>query len=356
MDNGGGSGQLYFETPVLRIESRTFFSFLDFQKTLSQLGYNSNSVLIRLSFQKTDRTLADAMSDISEYFQEEGTVKAENKITDAVAETALPTIQPPVVEKSTAQPDSTSPDPSTTKTTQQEPVTSETDLMDIDAPPTDPLTPVSIFSAPSNSIPAAAQTTEPDEIYMPGIQHAQLHQHRLKTAGQNKRLLSDEEIEEKAAAEAAKIAAIKSIDIRVRFPDNTSAQWCMGPDAAGETLYAAVRQVMADDRMLFKLILPGSKGTILDDRSKLIKGHGLDGRTLVTLYWDDSVPVEARKQSFLKQSVANRAEEVVIPEIRHVEPEEEPAPGPSVRKTTEKPKSEGDVTKKLSKFLRLGKK
>jgi tether containing UBX domain for GLUT4 len=351
MDAGGSSGQLYYETPMLQIEKRSFTTFVDFQKTMSQLGYNGGSVLIRLTFQKTDKTLVDAMSDISQYFQEDGTRTEGKQAADATAKVE----SAPVVQESdapaAAQEESTSLDTSTT----QPPGTSEPDLMDIDAPPTDALVPVHIFSAPSNSTPAAAQTTESDETYQVGIVHAQQHQHRLKTAGQNKRLLSDKELEEKAAAEEARLNAIKAIDIKVRFPDNTSAAWRMGPDAAGETLYAAVRRVMADDKLKFKLIVPGIKDKITDDGSKLIKDHGLGGSTLVTLFWDESVPTESRAKPFLKGSVASRATEIVVPQAPEIEVEEE-EPGPSVRKPAEKPKHEGDVNKKLSKWLKLGKK
>ena len=68
---GQGSGQLFYETPVLNIMGRELASFADFQKTLSQLGYNSGSVLIRLSFRKTDKTLMAAMEEVNRYFKQE---------------------------------------------------------------------------------------------------------------------------------------------------------------------------------------------------------------------------------------------------------------------------------------------
>ena len=52
-----GGGHLYYEAPVLNIVGREFTSFVDLQKTLSQLGYNSGSVLMRLTYRRTDQTL-----------------------------------------------------------------------------------------------------------------------------------------------------------------------------------------------------------------------------------------------------------------------------------------------------------
>lgn len=346
----GGQGQLYYETPVLQVERRSFSTFVDFQKTLSQLGYNSGNVLIRLSFQKTDNTLAVAMDNITQYFQDEDRTgnEAEGSGQAGSSTTALE-------DSSAAAPMAVSEAMSNAGATAED-VRTETkpdlEAMDVDSVPIDPLAPVSIFSAPSSSTPAAASIVEPDEIYMPGIAHAQLHQHRLKTESLNKRLPSDQELEERAAAEAAKISAVKSIEIKVRFPDNTSAQWRFGPDAAGAMVYQAVRQVMAADQAPFKLVLPGAKGAIRDDESKLIQAYGLTVRTLVNLVWADSVAAETRKAPFLKQSAASRAQEVVVPEVPQGEAEDEPGPSVPLLASKQESKGEGSGVKKMPKWLK----
>ncbi|CRK40763.1 hypothetical protein BN1708_016824, partial [Verticillium longisporum] len=91
-----GSGQLFYETPVLNIMGRELASFADFQKTLSQLGYNSGSVLIRLSFRKTDKTLFESMTEISQFFAD---VEAEEKEAAAVPATTA------TVPETVAQPE-----------------------------------------------------------------------------------------------------------------------------------------------------------------------------------------------------------------------------------------------------------
>ncbi|KAI1208900.1 putative UBX domain protein [Annulohypoxylon truncatum] len=348
-----GSGQLYYETPVLTIENRTLSTFADFQKTLSQLGYNSGSVLIRLSFRRTDVTLVDAMAEMSRHFKaEEEDRKAEesnvgsttNNETisslDAIPPNDAPSI-PSVDNPETETPPSVH-ENNTGPSTAQEPTT-DADAMDVDVPSADHR-PVTIFSAPTSGTPVAALRTDSDDAFAPRIEHAQAHQRLLKTAGENKRLLSDQELEAKAAAEAARVSAVKSIRIKVRFPDNFSAEWPFGPDDTGAALYAEVRKIMANDTAPFKLALPPGKVVIKDDSSpasKLIGGYRLSSNTLVNFMWDERVPIEVRGQPFLKGSAAGQAQQVVVPE----EPPDvvgEAGPSSYVPTPAPKPSSGGD--------------
>lgn len=349
-----GSGQLYYETPVLTIENRTLSTFADFQKTLSQLGYNSGSVLIRLSFRKTDCTLADAMAEMSHHFKvEEEDQKADE--AGAVSTTSNDTTK----STHTIPPNDASSAPSTNNTESEtrptikedgtdpstiaQPPTTHTDAMNIDPPSADNR-PVTIFSAPASNTPVAALRTESDDAFAPRIEHAQAHQRLLKAAGENKRLLSDKELEAKAAAEASKVAAIKSIRIKVRFPDNFSAEWPFGPDDTGAALYAEVRKVMANDTAPFKLALPPGKTVIKDDSSpssKLISRYRLNSNTLVNFMWDDKVPVEIRRQPFLKGSAAGHAQKIVVPD-EPADVVDDAGPSSYVPTPTPKPNSGGD--------------
>ncbi|KAI1779898.1 putative UBX domain protein [Hypoxylon cercidicola] len=353
-----GSGQLYYETPVLIIDTRTFSSFADFQKTLSQLGYTSGSgVLIRLSFKKSDKTLADAMGEISQFFKTEA---------DETQETQESTVPPAAASgEPTASTDTPNIPPAQTSDTPEANASEAVqtndaggveappaDAMDVDEPPSSDHRQVTIYSAPTSNTPAAVFRTEPDEAFAPRIEHAQSHQRQLKAAGENKRLLSDKELEEKAAAAAAKVAAVKSIRIRVRFPDNFSAEWTFGPDDTGAALYSEVRKIMANDAAPFKLALPpGTKTVIRDDgsgpASRLIGGYKLNSNTLVNFMWDESVPAEIRKQPFLKRSAAGQAQQVVVPEVPEVQGGDEAGPSANVSAPAPKPKTdrEGSMLK-----------
>ncbi|KAI1398735.1 putative UBX domain protein [Hypoxylon fuscum] len=342
-----GSGQLYYETPVLTIESRTLSTFADFQKTLSQLGYNSGSVLIRLSLKKTEKTLVDAMAEITQFFktEEEDRKAQEPGAIPAANNEATPSTKAPAVPSETT---SDQPETRASEVAQEssagETQETSTDAMDVDEPSSGHR-PVTIFRAPASGTPVAALRTDSDEAFAPRIEHAQAHQRLLKTAGENKRLLSDQELEEKAAAAAAKVAAVKSIKIRVRFPDNFSAEWPFGPEDTGATLYSEVKKLMANDTALFKLALPPGKIVIKDDGSqsnRLIGGCRLSSNTLVNFMWDDKVPTEIRKQPFLKSAAVSRAQQVVVPEVKEVEVEDSSGPSTSTPSSAPKARAEGD--------------
>lgn len=379
--NGGtsGGGQLYYETPVLNIMGRELASFAEFQKTLSQLGYNSGSVLIRLTYRTTDQTLYDAMGEISQFFKEteeeegnqaeeipQGGSEANSDSTPQVPPQASSAETPdtpmtdaqsqPVEEPAQTQPSEQPELPSKSTSNQEE-------SMEVDkSEAKDPFQPLHVFLAPTGTTPAAALAPAIETDYVPSIAHAQLHQARLQENSRNKRLLSDKELEEKAEAEAAKIAAVKSILVRVRFPDNTSSEWEVGPEVTGAFLYEAVRHVMLNNSQPFRLVLPGGKPVIKDDGhpgNSLIKAYKISGRILINLVWDDAVPQEIRKQPFLKSNVAQKGQEVKVPEVPQVEDskEDEQAAAAAAAQKPEKGESNADkLGKKVPKWLKLGKK
>ncbi|KAF4340947.1 UBX domain protein [Fusarium beomiforme] len=367
-DAGNGAGQLYYETPVLNIMGRELSSFADFQKTLSQLGYNSGNVLIRLSYRQTDKTLYNAMTEIGQFFkdtEDEGlkqeapaanTEPAQVEGTEKPEELPLQETEDSMADDQTEQRHDSAP-------IQQEEEGSKAikeDNMDIDSSQQeDLLAPLNVFLAPSGSTPAAALAPATDADFAPTVAHAQLHQARLQEDSRNKRLLSDRELEEKAAAEAARINAIKSILVKVRFPDNTSSDWEVSPNHTGQFLYDAVRHVMVHTDQPFHLVLPGTKIVIKDDPSPnngLIKAYKLSGRTLVNLVWDDAVPPTVRKEAFLKASIAKKGQEVKVPEPIALDENDEEVP---VARATQTEKGEGlgeKTGKRIPKWLKLGKK
>jgi len=367
-----GSGQLYYEAPVLNIMGRELSTMEDLQKTLSQCGFNSGSVLIRISFQPTTKTLYEAMEDISRYMKE---VDPENTEEAAPAAAAVPTEDetlsaPPAssaVDTSDRIPTTAQARPETATTTPSAPKPAQQDTdravtaASSQRQPHDALAPVSVFQAPTGSVPAAALMSVPDTVYEPTIAHAQLHQARLLASTHNKRLKSDAELAADAAAQAARLAAVTALNVKVRFPDGTSAQWTLPADATGATLYAAVRNVMAFPKERFRLLLPGGKGVVADadagQKDQLVRGYGLRGGVLVNLNWEDGVGDEARRSPFLKDTVARRAQQVVVPEVPDEEAEDEEDAKPVKAERSTASGSGGDgAGKKLPKWLKLGKK
>ncbi|KAI1263022.1 GLUT4 regulating protein TUG-domain-containing protein [Xylariaceae sp. FL1019] len=347
-----GSGQLYYEMPHIVIENRAMSSFADLQKTLSQLGYYSGSVLMRLSFQKTDKPLIDAMAEMEQCFnsaeerspskiQEEDPTTASLERVDA-APGVSPTSSAPLKNISES---SLGPQSATTG--------ADVDTTDVDETPASDHRPMTIFSAPSSDTPVAAIRPDAEDDYTPGISQLKAHQRLLKSQTGNKRLLSDQELEQKAKMEEEKLDAIKSIRIRARFPDGSSAVWEFGTGDTGASLYAEIRGVMANPSLPFRLTVTDAKTpTIIEeDSSPLIKGYRLKN-TLVNFTWED--PSKVPKNSpFLKNGMAGLAQKVVVPETPEVEVEDE-TPQPS---QPTKARSGGDGSSaKMPKWLKgLGK-
>ncbi|KAG6023441.1 hypothetical protein E4U19_004362 [Claviceps sp. Clav32 group G5] len=369
-----GSGQLYYETPVLNIMGREFSTFEDFQRTLAQLGHNSGNVLIRLGFRRTEQTLFEALQQISQSFEEAESQEggaAVNSISDSarkedsdlVAEQqrddAAAAASDAAAEGADATDAASRPDP-TIESASQETGPEATDVTTdptSSAPSEDPYQPVNVFLAPTGATPAAALVPASESDFTPTVAHAQLHQARLLQSSRNTRLPSDKELQDKAAAQEARIASIQSVLVKVRFPDNTSSEWRAGPSETGAFLYEAVRHVMADPSQKFHLLLSGSKTLIQDSSSQahnLVKTYKFSSRVLVNLVWEATVPDSVREQPFLRANVAMRAQEVKVPEVTHVE---EDVPQEEVKKADQEERSEkrGDGVKKIPKWLKLGK-
>ncbi|KAK3337471.1 GLUT4 regulating protein TUG-domain-containing protein [Cercophora scortea] len=369
---GSGSGQLYHEAPVVNILGKEYVELADLQKTLSQCGINGGSIVLRVTFRDTDTTLYEAMETIAGYLNEvepaapqqpkpaEKQEDGESTLPPAVEQPQQQQQQPTETTPPTAaqvpspEPSSSTPAPTTKPT-----ASPSLDLMDID-----PLEPTTVFSAPTSSTPAAAKIEVDPSVYEPTIAHATLHQKQLEKRGQNIRLKSDDELAAAAAAEAATLAAIKKVEIKVRFPDMTLAQWSLDPTThTGSVLYQAVRGAMAHPEQPFKLVRIGGSGAggaqlvIRDDAKLLVKGYGLKARELLNVFWEEGASAEARNAPSLKASVASRAQEIVVP-VPQEEMEEEDTTkngagsGSSVAKPAGKGHKNPFDKEKLGKFFK----
>jgi tether containing UBX domain for GLUT4 len=331
-----GAGRIFYEKPVLNVAGRELSDLEDLQKTLANLGHNKGSTLIRLEFKKTDRPLEQAMVEIGQYFKAEDTPQAsaesssaaptEDTITAPI--TGLPSAEPiseDVDMTSVEASEGASADPSpyseqvgntplpvsATPSSRPAPETGDQPILGPDQRP------VSVFSPPSNDTPKAALVPHNEEDFEPTIAHAKLHQSRLQNNTQNKRLLSDAEAERAEVEKAAKLASTKEVSIKVRFPDQSTIISTFNAQETCAQLYAFVTGVIAADDQAFKLVWT-SKGppqTIpRDEKMKLIKDLGFEGRMLVNFVWDDAASDGARKVPTLKPQYVESAKEVHVPE------------------------------------------
>ncbi|KAF2749930.1 hypothetical protein M011DRAFT_397577 [Sporormia fimetaria CBS 119925] len=325
-----GPGRLNYEMPVITVMPghREHSTFVDLQKTLSQLGFDSGSALLRLSFKNSGKPLEEAMAEISQYFKSSGPVPSSGS-----AETA----KAPVAASPSAQNEPAAAAPAVGSDNESEPVPRE-EPMEVDAEPqraidavapteaqpsnveppsaSNPPMPqsasigskVQIYAAPTSATPMAAQRAFNEGDYVPTIEHAKIHQASLQARTRNQRLLSDKELAEQENARLEKLAAVaeKGSSVRIRLPDQTMIQTSISKEDTAESLYAFVEQYLQyKEPFKLKYFSPsnGRQVVIARDNKLLIQELRFSTAELITFVWDENASADARlsRQTLAKE-------------------------------------------------------
>ena len=337
-DGNSGAGRLYHEMPIIQVMGRELSSFVDLQKTLGQLGFNNGNTLLRLSFRTTDTPLEEAMQQIDQYFKsmESGDKAGAHASSLANSESVPDPSQPAIPQEAQDQKTPPKPelDPDTTAVT-QEPLSSTTRENQADQQPTtlpsesSTITgpdqrPISVFAPPSSTTPQAVRQKYNEADYEPTVDHARMYQSRLKQSGQNKRLLTDAEIKAQQSNQAQKIADIKEVEIRIRFPDQSSIVTKFSNVDTSESLYELVKGMIVNSADPFSLKYSAPSGLKIipkddsNNKTKLIGGLGMLGRVLVTFVWDEGSSLKARSEPTLIQKYREEAKEIKVAEVQGV--------------------------------------
>jgi tether containing UBX domain for GLUT4 len=375
---GTGASYLCYLQPCLNIggSGKELSTFLDLQKTLAQLGHNHGSVLIRLSFKNEGLPMESAKARITTYLEallpqtapqvqtaaSHGTHAAPagqlSSLLNADADNPAPqnpsedTVMSPAPDLAPAGQSAREDGVMASSSTTQMPST-ESQL-----PPTD--TGVSIYAAPSDNAPFAARQAYNEADYLPSVEHANAHQALLTKLGRNTRLPSDKEIAANSANKAAALDEIKTVTLRIRFPDMMMVEWRASQSDTSESLYTKIKEMLDDPSLKFKLQITQfqMKPLIFDPTSqqKLIKDLGIRDRSLITFVWDDSVTKEVRDRPLLKQALRRQAKELEVKEPA-AEEEVKQAPAPKA----EEPKKKSSLSfaereAKLKKMMGFGRK
>lgn len=358
-----GAGRLYYEQPVIQVLNRELSSFTDLQKSLAQLGLNSGTALLRLSFRTTNIPLEEAMAQIQGYFdsveapagsasqqQQQQQAPASGEASAPVEQSAEPGEAGPSQTTPQSQPQS---EPPQTTSPQPEATTATTSR------------PVSVYRPPSSSTPSAALMSYNEADYTPTVEHAQVHQKLLQQHGRNTRLPTDAELAAQAQEEAAKWAAVQEVEIKIRFPDQSAVSAKFGQSDTGAGLYNFVRECLEEKwrSEAFFLRSPGIKGKneVIPDHEhkKLIRDLQLKGRVLVVFGWDDhKASIEARStKSVLREELRAQAQDLKVQDVPAVEEgHRDPGVKVSIGKQENKNEEAGDK-KKMPKWLKgFGKK
>ena len=328
-DGSSGQGRLYYETPVLQVVGRELSSFKDLQKSLGQLGFNSGSVLLKLSFRILDTPVEEAMLQIEEYFKDThsstnepdgsratSTKMATDNAPTEPSETEVTNSQPALAESSSTPAQSTNTASTASPSVDEPPAATEAPIISLSGRT------LQVFAPPTSTTPSAALTSHNPADYTPTIEHAQKHQRLLSESSRNVRLPSEAEIAAKAASEQEKLAAVKDVEIKIRFPDESAISAGFSQADTGASLYKSVRECL-DEKWVnepFVLRQPGIRGKseVVPDKEnkKLIQGLGLKGRVLVIFGWDEQgASMEARAEKrVLKASLRQQAKPIEVRE------------------------------------------
>ena len=347
-----GAGRLYYETPVLHMMGREMVSFTGLQKTLAQLGFNSGSVLLRLSFRATETPLEEAMVEIDNYFKTVEGDSTGGTHADSVgkAESASEASESAVIGEMSDQP--SPPEPSSENSnglfppqpsqgeevgSSPEPAAALSDSSPLsDQAVTGPSQrPITVFAPPSTSTPAAARQAYNEKDFEPTIDHAKLHQKRLSEFSRNKTLPSDAELAAQAEAQAKKNAKIKEVKIKVRFPDQSQVISTFSNVDTTATLYDFVKGLMQNENEPFSLNFSSAKGpqNVPKNNVKLIQGLGMVGAVLVNVVWEEGASREVRGGKVLKIEYQAKATEIQVKEPEGMEVEKSTEPSGQAKDT-----------------------
>lgn len=351
-----GAGRLYYQSPVIQVMGRELSSLADLQKSLGQLGFNSGSALLRMSFRTTEQPLEDALMAIDTYIKsvddEQGvsvgnTTSAPDQDTEMSSETEpSATPQSSSVEAPPPEPEPLSEQSqSSAQDTPEEPTVSSSD---------DPSQSrhVAVYAPPSNTTPQSAQTPYNEKDYIPSIAHAKLHQRRLNESSRPVRLPTDAELAAQDTSNQEKLANIQDVEVKVRFPEQSQIVSKFSQEDTAQTLYGFVRSclepsIAGEKFSLSSATVNRGQSAIPDTNQKyLIKHLGMKDRVLVNFSWDAGAATKARTSGahILRAELRNQAKDLKVQEPGYVADEEEVV---EERKPPEKKKGSGGVPKWL---------
>ncbi|KAF1838613.1 hypothetical protein BDW02DRAFT_564712 [Decorospora gaudefroyi] len=395
MTGTSGAGRLHYEMPVITVMPghKEQSNFVELQQTLSQLGFDSGSALLKLSFRNSGTPLEEAMSQITQYFKsgepasggaegahastsdqlasipdpDKAATEASEVVAGATVRNDEPDPEPMDVDAKPAAEPTAEPEVSTenyaaeslenvspaaalaaaTSTASTAPVqpSAATPVPLESQPATEKPRDFQIFSAPTSSTPQAARNAFNESDYLPTMEHAKSHQAALLNKTRNTRLLSDKELEEQEKERQAKIdaAAEKGGAMRIRMPDGALIQMSFTKTDTAVGLYDFVRSFLEKKNEPFQLKNTGPTGRLVlipRDDKRLVQDLRFFNNELITFQWAENASAEARaSRSTLAQEWRDKAQTLKV---------EEPAPAANAQPTAAQGQTVADGKRKAN--------
>ena len=336
----GPSRSDVYAFPKIHAMGRDYTTIEDLQKSLSQLGFNDGSVLLKLDLVSTTKSVQEARKEMEQYF-------TNTEPSTSTHELAIPSLTDTTNEQSPTE--AITPTSNTT-TSQPQPTEATSSTSTIASRPT------IVYRPPTSSTPKAALIEPQDSDFEPTIDLMKQHQSSIQSATRNKRLPTDAELAAAASASAAKTAAVRSIDIKIVFPDQSSVLAPFTHEDTTKDLYTYVRNLLARPQESFGLNYASAKGLVPlneSDNKKLISDFGFVGRVLVRVSWGAEVGLDARRGPSLKDDVVKIAREIETTTIAGAESPQESSSRDVAKDEKGGKKSAGGGSSKVPKWLKL---
>lgn len=327
-----GSGHLVFEAPVVQSFNRRIKELDDYGKTLSALGLSSKQETLRIRFEKTEVPFQDVAERSSELLGEGALLKESSSATSAPS--SQPTVQQtsaesvPVEESEKELPKSASPDPQPEFTTR----------------------PVNVY-LPSDK--ARVITDDDDSQFVVSLAHAQKLQDQIqRTNKPSEGPLLTKALREKMQEE--KMSAIKTIQIRIRLPDQSHLEATFKSSETISDVHSFVKDSLAFPELPFRLFTSPPKVVYSDLGAVLVRGCKFGPRTLLTFEWnrDTGIPKDRfPTANLLKQEILSKGKSITeAPDVKlDIAPSDD---APAEKKASAK---EGTSETKKTSWLNKGK-
>ncbi|CAI6341452.1 unnamed protein product [Periconia digitata] len=336
-NGASGAGRLNYEMPVITVlpDHKKYATFGELQKTLSQLGFDSGSALLKLSYQNSGTPLEEAMTQITQYFKSSEPAATSGAHAQTASQTASVPNPDARIEDSTAtvagqttrlnEPDPSSLDvdmdrdnePSedaasapaepSAETSNAVSTTEAVPSTTTSSPPPPSSTNsrnIQVFAAPTSTTPQAARQSYNEADYVPTVEHAKSHQASLNSRTRNTRLLSDKELADLAQERTQKQTQTqeKGGKIRLRFPDGALVESTITKLDTAATVYDIATSVLDPNlaSQPFQLLRRDPDNPVRlaalprDPKTRLFADAGLGNSEMLTFRWDEAASPQAR--------------------------------------------------------------
>jgi tether containing UBX domain for GLUT4 len=399
ISNGSsGAGRMHYEMPVITVmpDHKEYSSFVDLQKTLSQLGIGDSRALLKLSYKNSGTPLEEAMSQISQYFKSAEPTPSGAHAGSSAQASSIPNLEDAAPEATTTvagetikadEPDAEPMDVDE-KPAEQQVSTATIPVVDgpgeytENMPPSSPSGPVSvsapaqsslpstsastssrnvqIFAAPTSSTPQAARQNIDESDFEPTKEQAIAHQAAIQRQTRNTRLLSDKELEQQEAERQEKLNATaeKGGVLRVRLPDGAFIQLRILKTDTAADVYDIVSSCLSVSNEPYDLQYRSRTGQPLKmerNNKRVFQDLGFSTSELVTFLWGDKASDAARRsKNVLSPQHQQQAQTLKVEEPVAQASEKSDVQGNAEGK--KKMATKAEIEAKMKKFLKFGKK